>query len=80
MMSTAMASLTYYSLTKVRFSGNENPTWVKHVIAKDLTERDNVCIAAKDIDGDGKCEIAIGGQWNYRESLKDGAIHYPATG
>ena len=55
----------------------ENPTWVKHVIAKDLTERDNVCIAAKDIDGDGKCEIAIGGQWNYRESLKDGAIHYP---
>lgn len=54
----------------------ENPTWVKHVIAKDLTERDNVCIAAKDIDGDGKCEIAIGGQWNYRESLKDGAIHY----
>ncbi|MGB7342914.1 MAG: VCBS repeat-containing protein [Pirellulaceae bacterium] len=54
----------------------ENPTWAKHVIATDLTERDNVCVAARDIDGDGKCEIAIGGQWNFRESVKDGAVHY----
>ena len=54
----------------------ENPSWKKHVIARDLTERDNVCIAAKDIDGDGKCEMAVGGQWNYRESVKDGAVHY----
>ncbi|MGB0582994.1 MAG: FG-GAP repeat domain-containing protein, partial [Limisphaerales bacterium] len=40
------------------------PSWNKHVIAKDLTERDNVCITARDTDGDGKCEIAVGGQWN----------------
>jgi len=55
-----------------------NPDWKKHVIAKDLTERDNVCITARDIDGDGKCEIAVGGQWNFRESLKDGAVFYLA--
>ena len=54
----------------------ENPTWTKHVIARDLTTRDNVCTTARDIDGDGKCEIAVGGQWNYRESLKDGAVFY----
>ena len=54
----------------------EAPAWKKHVIAKDLTERDNVCITARDIDGDGKCEIAVGGQWNYRESVKDGAVFY----
>jgi len=54
----------------------ENPDWTKHVIARDLTERDNVCIAARDIDGDGKCEIAVGGQWNFRESIKDGAVFY----
>lgn len=54
----------------------ENPTWTKHIIARDLTVRDNVCVAARDIDGDGKCEIAVGGQWNYRESLKDGAVFY----
>ncbi|NQV23666.1 MAG: VCBS repeat-containing protein, partial [Rhodopirellula sp.] len=58
------------------FQWYENPSWTKHIIAKDLTVRDNVCIAARDIDGDGKCEIAVGGQWNYRESLKDGAVFY----
>ncbi len=54
----------------------ENPNWKKHVIAKDLTERDNVCVTARDIDGDGKCEIAVGGQWNFRETIKDGAVFY----
>ena len=54
----------------------QNPEWTKHVIAKDLTKRDNVCIAARDIDGDGKCEIAVGGQWNYKESVNDGAVFY----
>jgi hypothetical protein len=54
----------------------ENPGWQKHVIAKDLTERDNVCVTARDIDGDGKCEIAVGGQWNFRETIKDGAVFY----
>ncbi len=54
----------------------ENPSWSKHIIARDLTKRDNVCITARDIDGDGKAEIAVGGQWNYRESVKDGAVFY----
>lgn len=54
----------------------ESPKWTKHVIARDLTKRDNVCVTARDIDGDGKCEIAVGGQWNYRESIKDGAVFY----
>ncbi len=54
----------------------ENPGWTKHIIAKDLTERDNVCVTARDIDGDGKCEIAVGGQWNFRETIKDGAVFY----
>ena len=56
----------------------ENPSWKKHVIAKNLTQRDNVCIAARDIDGDGQCEIAVGGQWNYSDSIKDGAVFYLA--
>lgn len=52
------------------------PEWKKHIIAKNLTLRDNVCVAARDIDGDGKCEIAVGAQWNFRETLKDGAVFY----
>jgi len=54
----------------------ESPDWTKHIIAKDLTARDNVCITARDIDGDGKAEIAVGGQWNFRETIKDGAVFY----
>ena len=42
----------------------ENPGWQKHVIAEKLTTLDHVCIAAADIDGDGKCEIAVGAGWN----------------
>lgn len=61
---------------KKTFQWYENPSWTKHIIAKNLTVRDNVCITARDIDGDGKCEIAVGGQWNYRESTKDGAVFY----
>lgn len=61
---------------KKTFQWYENPSWKKHVIAENLTQRDNVCITARDIDGDGKCEIAVGGQWNYRESVKDGAVFY----
>ena len=54
----------------------ENPSWKKHIIARDLTKRDNVCVTARDIDGDGRCEIAVGGQWNYGETQKDGAVFY----
>src|SRR5947199_6487084 len=42
----------------------ENPTWQKHVIAEKLTQLDHVCIAALDIDGDGKAELAAGAGWN----------------
>lgn len=44
--------------------GEAGPAWKKHVIARNLTARDNVCIAARDIDGDGLVEIAVGANWN----------------
>ena len=54
----------------------ENPTWQKHVISGKLTERDHVCIAAEDINGDGKAEIAIGAQWNPGDTVNSGAVFY----
>ncbi|QDT78810.1 FG-GAP repeat protein [Gimesia maris] len=54
----------------------QNPTWKRHVIAENLTERDNVCIAARDIDGDGKVEVAVGAQWNPGDTLNSGAVFY----
>ena len=44
-----------------------------------LTAADNVCIAARDIDGDGKVEVAVGAQWNPGETTdtaKSGSVHY----
>src|SRR3954467_15801638 len=52
----------------------EAPHWTKHVIAENLTEKDNVCIAAQDIDGDGKAEVAVGAGWNPGDTVNSGAL------
>src|SRR5712672_3904602 len=53
-----------------------NPTWEKFVIAENLTKLDNVCIAAADLDGDGKAEIAVGAGWNPSDTVNSGAVFY----
>jgi hypothetical protein len=50
--------------------------WQKHLIAENLTPKDNVCIAAQDLDGDGKCEIAVGAEWNPADTENSGAVFY----
>ena len=50
--------------------------WQKFIIAENLTEKDNVCLAAQDIDGDGKCELAVGGEWNPGDTVNSGAVFY----
>lgn len=52
------------------------PIWSKFVIAENLTKHDNVCLAAQDIDGDGKCEIAVGAEWNPSDTETSGAVFY----
>jgi len=54
----------------------ENPSWKKHVMAEALTLKDHVCIAARDIDGDGKCEVAVGAEWNPGDTENSGSVHY----
>jgi len=53
-----------------------NPTWQKFVIAENLTKNDHVCVAAADIDGDGKAEIAVGAGWNPGDTMNSGAVFY----
>ncbi|WKN44568.1 FG-GAP repeat domain-containing protein [Tunicatimonas pelagia] len=56
-----------------------NGDWQRFVIAKNLTERDNVCLAATDINQDGKIELAVGAQWNPGETsdtTASGSVHY----
>jgi len=64
---------------KKQFVWYRNGDWKRFVLAENLTERDNVCIAARDIDGDGKVEIAVGAQWNPGETsdeAQSGSVHY----
>ncbi len=64
---------------KKQFVWYRNGDWKRFLIAENLTEYDNVCIAARDIDGDGRVEIAVGAQWNPSETIdeqKSGSVFY----
>lgn len=64
---------------KKQFVWYRNGDWKRFVLVDNLTDRDNVCIAARDIDGDGMVEIAVGAQWNPGETSDFGAsgsVHY----
>src|ERR1041384_3291878 len=61
---------------KKQFVWYKNPTWERFVLAENLTKEDNVCIAATDIDGDGKCEVAVGAGWNPGDTMNSGAVFY----
>src|SRR6266478_2833246 len=54
----------------------ENPTWTKHVILDGVTKKDNVCIAAHDIDGDGKLDLAIGADWQPTNTASGGSLQW----
>lgn len=56
-----------------------NGDWKRTVMAENITEFDNVAIAARDINGDGQVEVAVGAQWNVRETSdpdRSGSVHY----
>jgi hypothetical protein len=54
----------------------ENPSWEKHVIMDGATKRDNVCIAAHDIDGDGLPDLALGADWQPRNTTSGGTLQW----
>jgi hypothetical protein len=70
---------------KSQIAWYRNGDWKRFNIAENLNPPvgarhfDNVCIAARDIDGDGKVEIAVGAQWNPGETSdedKSGSVHF----
>lgn len=61
---------------KSQIAWYRNPGWEKSVIAEKLTDLDHVCVAAADINGDGKAEIAVGAGWNPGDTLQSGAVFY----
>lgn len=64
---------------KKQFVWYRNGDWKRFVMIDSLTQHDNVCIAARDLDGDGKVEVAVGAQWNPGETTNaanSGSVHY----
>lgn len=56
--------------------GKPGAGWTRHVMVENLTQHDNVCIAVRDINGDGKVEVAVGAQWNPGDTVNSGSVHY----
>ena len=59
--------------------GKRGVAWPRHVMARNLTRKDNVCLAARDLNDDGLVEVAVGANWNPGETgnpQESGAIFY----
>ncbi len=52
----------------------ENPTWAKHDIIRGGTEKDNVCLQASDLDGDGRVDFALGASWQPSNTKTGGTL------
>lgn len=66
------------AVTESRVVWYHNPDWKPRVIIDNQTERDNVCIAPYDIDGDGKIDFALGAGWLNNKNL--GTIYWLSRG
>jgi FG-GAP-like repeat len=52
----------------------ENPTWAKHDVVRGATEKDNVCLQARDVDGDGRVDFALGASWQPSNTKTGGTL------
>lgn len=57
------------AVTENRVVWYHNPDWKLRVVVADATERDNVCIAPYDVDGDGQIDFALGSGWLNNKNL-----------
>jgi hypothetical protein len=58
----------------------QNPTWKARNMIEGGTKPDNVCIAAHDIDGDGKVDFALGAHWKPADTKTSGSLQWLKRG
>jgi hypothetical protein len=58
----------------------ENPTWKRRTVIEGMTAPDNVCVAAHDIDGDGKLDLALGADWKPFNTRSGGTLQWLKQG
>lgn len=54
----------------------QNPTWEAHVISEKVAPMDHVSIAGHDINGDGLLDFALAAEWQPRERVSKGSMHW----
>lgn len=52
----------------------KNPTWEKRDVIRGGTEKDNVCLQALDLDGDGRVDFALGASWQPSNTKAGGTL------
>jgi hypothetical protein len=58
----------------------QNPTWKRRTIIQGQTQPDNVCLAAYDIDGDGRLDLALGAGWKPSDTRGGGTLQWLKQG
>jgi hypothetical protein len=58
----------------------ENPTWKRRTIVEGMTRPDNVCIAAHDVDGDGRLDFVLGADWKPFNTKAGGTLQWLRRG
>jgi hypothetical protein len=58
----------------------QNPTWKRRTILEGQTKPDNVCLAAYDVDGDGKLDLVLGADWRPFDTKKGGTLQWLKQG
>ncbi|WP_165250738.1 FG-GAP repeat domain-containing protein [Paludisphaera soli] len=54
----------------------QNPSWSKHEVVRGRTKRDNVCIQAHDVDGDGRIDLTLGAGWKPSDTAHAGTLQW----
>ncbi len=56
------------------------PDWQRFVVCGQLSARDHVALAARDLDGDGKAELAVAAEWDPGDTTASGALFWLEAG